>query len=189
MVRPELSIKLKSDIFLDFYWLKTELVDFCRVNNLPTSGRKDLITRRIAYFLDTGNILQKSSDRTVKKESIVPDLHREIPIGYKNDEVHRAFFKEVIGEHFKFNVAFMNWMKGNPGKLYSEAVDKWQEIEREKRSGKKTVISSQFQYNQYTRDFFEANKNLSREDAIKCWKYKKSIPGHNRYEDKDLVCL
>ena len=33
------------------------------------------------------------------------------------------FFKKEIGEHFKFNVAFMNWMKGNSGKTYREAID------------------------------------------------------------------
>ena len=38
-------------------------------------------------------------------------------------------------------------------------------------------------------DFFEANKGRSLDDAIKCWKYKKSMPGHNRYEDSDLSAL
>ena len=54
---------------------------------------------------------------------------------------------------------------------------------------KKTEIGKQFQYNQYIRDFFENNKDKSLDDAIKCWKYKKSLRGHNKYEKSDLVVL
>lgn len=189
MDRPKLTKELDSKIFLDYYWLKKELVDFARINKLPISGSKDVLTRMIAFFLDSGEIPKIPRSKPLKKEVVVPTLDTPIPVGYKNDEIHRAFFKEVIGEHFKFNVSFMNWMKENPGKLYIEAVNKWLEIDRDRRSGRKTIISSQFKYNQYTRDFFRANKSLKREDAIKCWKYKKSLPGHNRYEASDLLCL
>lgn len=41
----------------------------------------------------------------------------------------------------------------------------------------------------YIRDFFEDNQGKALEDAIKCWKYKKSQQGHNRYEREDLIAL
>ena len=41
----------------------------------------------------------------------------------------------------------------------------------------------------YIRDFFEDNAGKTLNDAIKCWKYKKSLKGHNRYEQSDLVVL
>lgn len=56
-------------------------------------------------------------------------------------------------------------------------------------SGGKSVIDKQFEYNTYTRDFFADNKGKSLEEAIKCWKYKKQLQGHNRYERSDLVAL
>ena len=37
--------------------------------------------------------------------------------------------------------------------------------------------------------FFENNDDRSLDDAIKCWKYKKSLEGHNRYEKSDLIAL
>ena len=64
----------------------------------------------------------------------------------------------------------------------------YKEIKDAKKT-KKTVIGKQFEYNTYVRDFFEDNKGASLEDAIKCWKYKKSIKGHNRYEKTDLKAL
>ena len=53
----------------------------------------------------------------------------------------------------------------------------------------RTVIDKQFEYNTYIRDFFDDNKDKSLDDAIACWKYKKSLAGHNRYERSDLAAL
>ena len=67
----------------------------------------------------------------------------------------------------------------------SEMLDIRQKID----SKEKTQIGKQFQYNQYIRDFFEDNNDKSLEDAIACWKYKKSLKGHNKYEKSDLEIL
>jgi len=190
-MRPKLDMKINVDEFLDYYWLKEELIDFCKLNNLPRGGMKKELTDRIAHYLKTGEVLNIKRKKTIGN-SIAPSLlslDSVIQIGYKNDENHREFFKLIIGSHFKFNVTFMNWMKNNSGKTYQEAVNEWLRIQEDKRDGKKLEISSQFEYNQYTRDFFKANPQLSREEAIKCWKSKKSLSGTNKYEDKDLGIL
>ncbi|MDA3847801.1 MAG: DUF6434 domain-containing protein [Vallitaleaceae bacterium] len=190
-MRPELDLKISEEVFLDYYWLKEELVDFCKRNNLPRSGMKKELTDTIAHYLKTGEILRGEKEKSIKK-SVMPSalsLDTIIPVSYKNDENHREFFKQVIGSHFKFNVSFMNWMKQNDGKTYQVAVNEWLRIEREKKDGKKVIISSQFEYNQYTRDFFNANSDLNREAAIICWKYKKSQAGSNKYEDRDKDIL
>jgi hypothetical protein len=59
----------------------------------------------------------------------------------------------------------------------------------DKKSGKKIKIGKQFEYNQYTRDFFENNPSLSREDCIKCWNYKKNQIGNHKYKKDDLMIL
>ncbi|HRX16065.1 MAG TPA: DUF6434 domain-containing protein [Spirochaetota bacterium] len=190
-MRPELNKNSNADEFLDFYWLKEELVIFCKNQDLPSCGSKDELTARIHEYLRTGKVIipVKNKSEAEQKTGAPPALGSKIPAGYKNDEMHREFFKSVIGNHFKFNVAFMNWMKGNHGKTYQDAVLEWNRIIDEKKQGKKTEISSQFQYNQYTRDFFNANPKAKRDEAVKCWKYKKSLPGHNKYEESDLVAL
>lgn len=55
--RPELNIELDVATFRSFYYLKQELADFCKENGLPTSGSKAELTDRIAYFFDTGSVL------------------------------------------------------------------------------------------------------------------------------------
>ena len=55
--RPRLDKDVDSKTFLGFYYLKEELIDFCRENNLPVSGGKIDITNRSAYFHNTGKML------------------------------------------------------------------------------------------------------------------------------------
>ncbi|MGL5084923.1 MAG: DUF6434 domain-containing protein, partial [Clostridium sp.] len=103
-------------------------------------------------------------------------------------EKHRAFFKGIIGPNFSFNVAFQKWLKENNGKTYAESIDRYYNIIKEKKITK-TIIDGQFEYNTYIRDFFNNNKGKSLNDAISCWKYKKSKQGHNKYEKEDLLIL
>ena len=57
--RPVLDTNLDSKTFREYYYLKEELVDFCRKHNLQSTGGKLELTDRIAEFLDTGSgILQ-----------------------------------------------------------------------------------------------------------------------------------
>ena len=59
--RPDLNERLNGETFRSFYYLKEELVDFCRKNDLPVSGGKVEFTDRIACFLDKGQVLKPSA--------------------------------------------------------------------------------------------------------------------------------
>ena len=186
--RPELTIELKSKEFLEYYYLKEELVCFCRENGLPSSGGKAELTERIAYFLDTGKIKAVKTVRTQKPKIMAITRDSIIESDIVCSELHRAFFKREIGGSFSFNVAFQKWLRSNSGKTYADAIAAYKEIKSAKKPGKKN-IDKQFEYNTYIRDFFDDNKGASLADAIKCWKYKKSIKGPNRYERSDLTAL
>ncbi len=187
--RPQLSADTDAEVFMSFYYLKEELMRFCRENGLSAAGSKAQLTERIAYFLKTGRELKNNTRHTAKPvmaEKITDDtlIEENIVCSQK----HRTFFEEKIGKGFSFNVQFQKWLKANAGKNYSEAVDAYHHIIKDKKK-QKTTIDSQFEYNTYIRDFFDDNKGRSLQDAIKCWKYKKSLKGHNRYERSDLTAL
>ena len=186
--RPELSRDISVEVFRNYYYLKEELVKFCRKYDLQTTGSKQELTDRIAYFLETGKKKSASSKR-IQAES-VGDITENtlIEANIVCSEKHRAFFKERIGKTFSFNVAFQKWLKNNAGKTYADAIQAYYAILEEKKK-RKTVIDKQFEYNTYIRDFFADNNGMSLENAIKCWKYKKSLKGHNRYEKTDLIAL
>ena len=191
--RPELTMGLNAERFLLHYYLKEELIGFCRTAGIQTGGGKREITERIAHFLRTGERMvgstpaQKSRvPRPAVSDAIAEDTR--IEEGFVCTQAHRAFFKEKIGKGFSFNVAFQNWLKANAGKTYADAVDAYEAILEAKKT-EKTAIAPQFEYNTYIRAFFAENAGKGLADAIACWKYKKSIPGHNRYEPEDLKAL
>lgn len=188
--RPDLDLKLSAGIFRQYYYLKEELVDFCRRNNLQATGSKSELSERIAVFLESGK-RTRAEHKTRKTQSageIKPN--NIIEENFVCSEKHRAFFKEQVGKSFSFNVAFQKWLKSNAGKTYAEAITAYYQILQGKKSAKgKGEIEKQFEYNTYIRDFFAANKDKTLEQAIKCWKFKKSQKGHNKYEDSDLAVL
>lgn len=176
--------------FLDRYWLKEELVKICKELSLPASGSKEDLLEHICCFIEKRPIAVKK--REIKKRSTIQEIKPDMLIdeNYSNDENHRRFFLSQIGRAFKYNVQFMNWMKENKGKkTYAEAVAEWKRICELKRKGVKNPIGRQFEYNQYTRDFFAHNKGLTQEDCRKCWEHKKKKSGPRRYEDSDLTVL
>ena len=188
--RPVLDRTLGADAFREYYWLKEELVAFCRGNGLPVSGDKPELTERIARFLDTGEILPPSPGRSRARAKPGAALTPEslIEPDFVCSELHRAFFKEHIGEGFSFNVAFQRWLKANAGKTYADAIAAYHEITAEKKRSK-APIDGRFEYNTYIRDFFADNPGRTLAEAIICWKYKKAQRGHNRYERGDLCAL
>ena len=186
--RPNLCIKLDSKTFKEYYYLKNELIDFCRKNNLQTSWGKVELTERIAKFLDTGE--RNIENHNIKRTKIVDEITLDTIIedNFVCSEKHRVFYKEQIGKNFSFNVLFQKWLKSNSGKTYKDSIEAYYKILEDKKNNK-TTIDKQFEYNTYIRDFFNDNKDKTLEDAIKCWKYKKSIKGHNKYEKEDLKVL
>lgn len=186
--RPALDKQLDGKTFQSFYYLKEELADFCRKSGLPVSGGKIELTDRIAHYLDTGEIISATKKTKVKADIKEITKMSVIESDFVCSEQHRTFFKNSIGKSFSFNVLFQKWLKNNAGKTYQQAIDAYYQILEEKKRGKK-VIDRQFEYNTYIRDFFADNQGTSLDDAIKCWKYKKSRQGHNRYEKADLESL
>ena len=186
--RTSLDIKLDSKTFKEYYYLKEELIDFCRKNNLQTTGGKIELTERIAKFLETGERTYKSHN--IRKNVIIDEItiHTIIEENFVCSEKHRAFYKEKIGNNFSFNVAFQKWLKSNSGKTYQDSINAYYQILEDKKKNK-TIIDKQFEYNTYIRDFFYDNKDKNLEQAITCWKYKKSLKGHNKYERDDLKIL
>ncbi len=192
--RPKLNAKISLEDFRDFYWYKEELRDFCRSENLSTSGGKMELAKRIETFLQTGEreLYREKKLKTSRFDWQTEQLTTSTVItdNYRNTKNVREFFKTQLGDKFKFNVKFMNWMKTAEGKTLGDAVEQWTLITSEMRTNRKEKqIAPQFEYNTYIRDFFKDNSDKTLQEAIHCWKIKKSKPGDNKYCKSDLKCL
>lgn len=182
MSKLELSLDITSKDFNEQYYLKEELIAFCRQEGLPTTGGKIDISKRIAYYLDTRMILKSTSK--VRKKTCTLSRTTVIIENLSYSEDLRAFFKDEIGDHFKFQVPFQKWLKSNVGKTYQDAINAYETLKKDPSN-----IDRQFEYNTYIRDFFQHTSMHSLKDAIRCWNYKKNIAGNHKFEISDLEIL
>ncbi|MEM6319207.1 MAG: DUF6434 domain-containing protein [Bacteroidota bacterium] len=176
-----------------WYWLKQELVDYCKLLKISYTGSKAEITDRIAEMLETGIVPTISTTKKQKptsrfnwaKEPLTTETI--ITDSYTNGPNTRRFFQKEIGPKFKFNIDFMAWMRDNCGKTLRDAIDQWHILEeRKKDTNYQSTIPTSNQYNQYVRDFFTDNPDKTIKDARHFWLLKRSLPGSNKYEPSDL---
>lgn len=193
--RPDLDRIEDAATFRDWYWLKAELLAFAREHGLKTTGAKAAIADRIAHYLETGDPV-RPNERTEPAARSKFNWAREkltlntvITDSYRNGPNTRAFFIREIGPRFRFNIAFMNWMRENTGKTLRDAVEAWRAIDARRKAGEKPAIPKGNQYNRYVRDFFNANPGATMAHARACWAEKRNRPGTNRYEPSDLAFL
>ncbi len=191
--RPILNKEISIKDFKDFYWLKKELTEFCRKNGISCIGGKIEITNRIIEYLETGKITKPKTSRQKKLPKPTKPLTLETVIGvdYRSYKEKKEFLQSIIGKQFHFTIHLLAFFKQNAGKkTYGDIVAEWHK-EQKLKSDPNFIkeIAPQFEYNNYIRDFMQANPNTTRKAAIKYWKLKKSMPGDNKYSQKDLELL
>ncbi len=106
-MRPDLSTTIDPSLFLEYYWLKEELSDFCREQAIPASGSKDELTARIHSYLKNVTVPvarpthTKKSHQAACDSPLTPDSI--IPAGYRNDERHlRKVYHRLSNTHLVF---------------------------------------------------------------------------------------
>lgn len=189
--RPEIiTIKTGKEL-KRWYWLKEELVAYCKQNAIDYAGGKFTILERIANKLDGKKVISKKNTKAVSVfnwhgATLTPNTI--ITDNYKNSQNARRFFKSHCGEKFHFSIPFMHWMKANTGKKLKDAVIEWKRLQKATSNKTfKSVIPAHNQYNQYLRDFFADNPSKTLEDARHYWKLKRQLPlERHRYERSDL---
>lgn len=193
MSRPELNDNISVDDFTSFYWLKEELVAFCRINGMSAAGSKIDIAERIKHFLISGEIPVFAKTGTNKARSkfnwstAVLSLNTVLTDNYKSTENVRRFLISQIG-HFYFTVDFMKWAKQSAGKTLGDAVKEWtRQYNLKKDKHHTSDIAPQFEYNRYMRAFLADNPGKKTKEAMKYWKLKKALRGSNEYEKSDLL--
>jgi len=180
----------------DYYWVKDELVAFCKRYGLPTGGRKLEILDRIEIFLKTGRVVQPkpaplgakreggTTGQQLKAEPLTLDT---TVVEFKSDSRTREFFKSVIGPEFHFTAHLNDYMRGRSDLTYGDLVKEWL-AERERRKDKtyKPNIMKSCEYNQFIRDFYadETNKGKPLREAVNAWNEVKRQQGPRKYERK-----
>ena len=177
---------IHADNLKSRYWLKLELMVFCKKNDLSTVGSKHDLEQRIEVFLASGDKRRPaSSKKKGKRDSHEPITCSTLVVNYKNDAATRLFFVKNIGQHFRFDAylrQFTNQNNITKHLTYGDLVNGWlAEEARRKDPEYQSDIAKQFEYNQFMRDFFANEKDKSRSDAIEAWKTAKRSNGLATY--------
>lgn len=191
--RVPLTASTTPKDFRDFYWLKTELQDFCRSQGLSTSGGKREIADRIEAFLRNGRRVEPArptvpaapAARQFNQASAQQfSLRTRVPAGFKCTQEARRFFETHVSPHFRFTVTLQEYIKAHPGITFAEIAEQWKrEYEGRKAGTFKPAIAPQFEFNQFTRDFHADPRNAgkTRADCLEAWKRTRARRGDNAY--------
>lgn len=185
--KMQLSNLISLDDFKNFYWLKKELQQFCREHGLSTTGGKQELQKRIEQFLQTGEVQHVAKRNELPRVRLGKDklsMSTVIPKGFTCTREARDFLIAHAGKDFKYSVALQRYLKANPGITFLDLIEEWK---RQKKSRAKEPIGEQFEYNQFTRDFFAdpKNKGKSRENCIAAWYMVRNSRGPRKYKPKD----
>jgi len=188
--KPQLNKKITPKDFKDFYWLKSELTNFCREVGISGQGGKIEITDRIYKYLKTGKVVKTSPTKKRKLlKAITPiTLKTILGIEYRTYKEKKDFLQSHTNKKFHFTAHLLNYFKKNTGKkTYNDFINEYHKEQKARKDPNfKTKIAPQFEYNTYIRDFLTDNPNKSKKEAIKYWKIKKSLRGDNKYKKSDL---
>ena len=196
MARPPLDDGIGASDLRDFYWMKAELVEWCRRRGIPSGVGKLALIERMTRFIENGD----KGEAPVKRRPLSHDRFdwagaslsesTVITSDYRATRNVRAFFEDRLGESFRINVPFTEWMRAKTGKTLGDAIDAWKRLkEEEARRTAPKEIAPQFEYNRYVRAFLADNPGRSRKEAVACWMEKKQRKGARVYHPDDLAFL
>ena len=187
--RPVLTSALDVQSFSAAYWLKAELQAFCRDEGLSAAGGKQEIAARIAAFLRDGVRLQPEREGASVSEEArrfngTPcsafTMESVVPRGFKCTQEMRRFFEAALGNSFRFTVTLQAFMRENPGIAFGEVAAEWKRQQERRRAGWRPEIGGQFEFNQFTRDFYADPKNVGRgrQECLVAWQDARAMGGH-----------
>lgn len=193
--KPDITTIASGRELRKWYWRKDELIQLARSLGLTSNANKFELLEQIAIFLDTGEKLVKAS-KTTKSVSKFDWKHAPltpttiITDNYKNTQNVRAFFQSELGSQFKFNIAFMEWMRANIGLTLADVCQAYRTFKsQENEPGFQTKIKRHNQFNQYMRDILLDNPGLSLDMVRQIWAKKIQTPsedGLHSYDPTDL---
>ena len=176
MSRPRLTKRLAPEDFRSFYWLKEELIGFCRENSLSSGGSKRELALRVETFLSSGSVAEKSTRASTPKVKgpMPPEFRREtiIGVGWRCSQDLRAFFERELGPQFHFDGLMRDFIKHGVGKTLQAAMEAWKAEQQHPNAAKE--IAPQFEYNRHIREHFQAHPGATLQEAIQAWKVKKA---------------
>jgi hypothetical protein len=172
--RPVFSRQLTAREFARWYWLKSELVDACRLLGVSPTGSKPELTSRILAAL-AGNASPAVTPRRIRGRMPTEfTLNTRIGIGWSCNPALGQFLRKHAGRGFRFNAtvrAFVHTQVGQPVAAiiacYRASVAPGAE---------KPPLPAQLEYNRHTQLYVREHPGATRADILAAWKARRARP-------------
>ena len=167
--RPQLAPGLAAETFVAWYWLKAELVAYCRAAGLRSGGDKCALQARILLHLQGTKVHEVRSDSAASAVAgAMPAQFSQTTIigpGWRCTQALRGFFVAELDNGFRFNGALRDFIHTGAGRTLGDALAEY----RQSLAAPRAAIAPQFEYNRHMRAYFEAHPHDTREQARAAW--------------------
>lgn len=192
-MKAKLTRSMTTTQFENGYWYAIEMKRFAEELGIPSANklRKDELEKAIISFLGTGAI--QSPTRRSLSTTGIKDVEKGLNlklhvVNYTNDKQTKDFLerearkvapnlKRKSGVRYRLNRWREEQITGGIKITYQDLVNQYVELNQTERFAQ----IPQVRYVNFLSDFFAAEKDATREQAIKAWKQIKRMDVPNNY--------
>jgi len=190
----KLSTLMTVTQFDNGYWYTTELKEFAKTINIPSANklRKDELERAIKFFLETGKVknLTKRSLLISGTRDVERGLSLDLPVKvYTNDKETKDFLekeaqklapglKRKSGARYRLNRWREDQIVRGVKLTYGALVKEYVRLNQ----AKKFAQIPHGRYINFMSDFLSAEKDATREEALKAWEKLKALDVPKTYQ-------
>ena len=172
--RPAFSRQLSAIEFGRWYWLKSELVDACRVLLVSPTGSKPELTARIAAAL-SGTTVPGVAPR--RSRGVMPSrftLDTRISLGRRCNPALGQFLRTHAGRGFRFNATVRTFVHTQVGEPVSAIIACYRASVAP--GAVKPALPPQLEYNRHMQTYAREHPGASRADVLTAWKARRARP-------------
>lgn len=174
MERPTLSRELSAAEFHRWYWLKSELVDACRLLRISPTGSKRELAARISAALSGTSLPNPAPRRPTRPMPTHFTLETRIGDGWRCSAALGQFLRAHVGRGFRFNAAVRDFVHTHVGQPLSALVACYHASVAP--DAEKPVLSPQFEYNRHMQSYALAHPGATRDEMLAAWKDRRARP-------------
>ena len=190
----KLSTLMTVTQFDNGYWYTTELKEFAKTINIPSANklRKDELERAIKLFLETGKVknLTKRNLLISGTRDVERGLSLDLPVEvYTNDKETKDFLekeaqklapglKRKSGARYRLNRWREDQIVRGVKLTYGALVKEYVRLNQ----AKKFAQIPHGRYINFMSDFLAAEKDATREEALKAWEKLKALDVPKTYQ-------
>ncbi|KRK63253.1 hypothetical protein FC68_GL000072 [Companilactobacillus farciminis KCTC 3681 = DSM 20184] len=192
---------MTSEVFISFYWYKTELEQICREYKLPSYGTKAELTNYIVKFLDGVPSSNIKSVRKIRRDTSKKLQSKDIRLdtkllnsGFSLNKEARKFFEEYYNvQKFSFCKSMGIKMREveKSGDTKATVADLIHVIENTEKDATPNKEEQTYQWNNFVRDFMNDELSKKYKSPMKVaailWKLVRNSNQEKKYSHELMV--